>query len=51
MRWRAKWDPKAGETRALVKFAWKPVRTETGIVVWLERYVRREEFELPEAPP
>lgn len=37
MRWTIKQEPKWGDTRTKIKFAWLPVKIEN-TVVWLEEY-------------
>lgn len=47
MKWKAKKEPKEGDTRIRRKFAWIPVYTycETELyTVWLETYLAVEEY-------
>lgn len=39
MRWRT---PADGDMRDVVRFAWLPVRLDSGQTVWLERYLSRQ---------
>lgn len=42
IRWKGK--PCVGQKRVVKRFAWFPTRTDSGIVVWLERYLSYEEY-------
>jgi len=40
-----KWEgPAVGSRRKRIRFAWLPVRIDSGIVVWLEKYLEHSEF-------
>lgn len=45
MRWNLKPEPKVGEWRTRIRFAWWPVTLSRGERVWLERYVSVERLE------
>lgn len=48
MRWTKKPEPKLGDTRMLVKFAWWPVKLSRpeGTTVWLETYYSLQRYEV-----
>ena len=45
MRWAGTPDPKQGDRRERLAFAWLPMPMEDDSWVWLERYFVREEYE------
>lgn len=45
MRWKLPPKPKLGDRRVVKKFAWTPYVTSDRVKVWLERYVREEQYD------
>lgn len=48
MRWNTKRKPVIGEHRYKVKFAFLPTKFTLGEILWLERYIVKEEFKVYE---
>lgn len=44
MRWKTKVRVRVGDERTVIKFAWLPMKTSTGLTVWLERYISCEKY-------
>lgn len=36
--------PKLGEIRLVAKFAWLPIKTDKGEIIWLSKYFQSEEL-------
>jgi len=44
VRWKASPPHYKGDWRTVTKFAWLPIKTQGGIVVWLENYVSSQQY-------